>query len=230
MVEAGNWLEVMTKSALATCQDNAEVFALVNRPDNPLTQRMVTFNQVWQKAGQPTSNLDVFGYNDLINESFMLAAAQANQTTAEPINKSFSLLGDIDVPALTAEDMGIQVVLAELPFQNIGFQPNLAILSESGTRDLDNYVIPLLKASPYVYLRLYGSAAFPNGERFVESQVVNTAKGRAEAIANYLIKQGGIDKDRIIVEWIQPPITRCQTEAECAVPRRVDFELISIGY
>lgn len=225
-----DWLQVMAKSALATCQDNAEVFSLTNNPDNPLTQRMVYFNQVWQAAGLPSSNLDVYGYNDLINQSFMLAAAQANPTSAEPINKSFSMLGDIDVQAFDPSTMGIQVVLAELPFEKIGFQPNSTILSESGMSDLDNYVIPLLKASPYVYLRLFGSAAFPNGERYSENGVLTTAQGRAEAIARYIIETGGVDQDRVIVEWIMPPFNRCQSEAECAEQRRVDFELISVGY
>jgi ABC-type nitrate/sulfonate/bicarbonate transport system substrate-binding protein len=228
----GDWVTGMAKSALATCADNAVLMAKVGQADDPLTARLLQYQGIWQRAGVLTGNLDANGFRQIIDPSFMLEVAKDPdlQTTAKPIDSSFSLTGNVQTPPLTAESAGQEIVLANLPFEKIAFRPNSVFLSQDGSAQLDKYVLPLLKASPYVYLKLTGSAAWPLGDTYNAEGVKTTAQGRVDQIKQYLVSHG-ISSDRISTSIVQPdPNKRCTTGPSCETSRFVLFELVTLGY
>ena len=147
-------------------------------------------------------------------------------STKPPVNASFVLTSKIAVPKLTPEQLGQTQAVAELPLKQIDFAPDSAVLTDQGRKDLMEQIVPVLKRTPGLYLRVDGSAAQPVGDTPQNNEAF--ARQRAEAVIYFLISQG-IDPNRLIEGYIKPQFPVSTDENQLKQDRRVVFTLVQPG-
>ena len=123
------------------------------------------------------------------------------QRPRPPLNPSFTLAQQIAVPKLTPEQTGQTQAVAELPLKQVEFQPDSTELTEKGRADILAQIVPVLKQTPGLYLKVEGSAFQPAGDTPQANEAF--ARARAQAVIFYLIGQG-IDGNRLIEGYIKP--------------------------
>ena len=77
-----------------------------------------------------------------------------------------------------------------LGVRQVQFEPGSASLSPQALRDIEEGVIPVLRATIGTYLRIEGSAGWPVGAGLNEAVVNGLAFERARAVQDYIIKFG----------------------------------------
>ena len=147
-------------------------------------------------------------------------------STRPPANPTFVLTSAIVLPRLTPEQIGQTQAVAELPLKQIAFLPDSTILSEQGQRDLLAQVVPVLKQTPGLYLKVEGSAAQPLGDTAQANE--QFARARAQAVIFFLIGQG-IDPNRLLEGYLPPQFPNSQDENQLQQDRRVVFTLVQPG-
>jgi outer membrane protein OmpA-like peptidoglycan-associated protein len=187
--------------------------------------RLSESQNIWRAGGKQLGTVDP---TKLVDGSFVQkSAGQGNlASTRPPINASFVLTSAIALPQLTPEQIGQTTPVAELPLKQIAFEANSAILSEQGRNDLLTQVVPVLKQTPGLYLKVDGGAAQPFGD----TQQANRefASQRAQAVIFFLIGQG-IDPNRMLEGYVAPQFPGSQLENELQQDRRVIFTLVQPG-
>lgn len=204
--------------AQATLGQNA--FAL--RDNNALGNRLTESGNIWRAGGKTVATIDPA---NLIDGSLVLKSnAQGGLgSTKPPINASFTLTQQITVPAL---GNGQTQAVAELPLKQIEFQPDSAILTDAGRAALLQQVVPVLKQTPGLYLKVEGSAYQPIGDTPQANEAF--ARSRAQAVIYFLITQG-IDPNRFIEGYLKPQFPGSTDPTEQQQDRRVVFTLVQPG-
>jgi outer membrane protein OmpA-like peptidoglycan-associated protein len=207
--------------AQATLGQNA--FAL--RSAALLGGRLGEAQTVWRAGGKQIANVDPAR---LIDGSFVQKAnAQGTLGSANaPVNPTFVLTSAIQLPQLTEEQAGQVTPVAELPLKQIAFEADSANLTERGRNDLLTQVVPVLKQTPGLYLRVDGGAAQPLGDTAEGNKAF--AERRAQAVIFFLIGQG-IDANRIIPGYVPPQFPNSTDENQLQQDRRVIFTLVQPG-
>lgn len=121
--------------------------------------------------------------------------------------------------------------LAVLPCRHFTFLPDSAVLTDESRKVLDLCVIPLLQQRAGTALRIRGSAAWPGPKgSYTETQIMEMAMGRAQAIAEYL-KSQKIDTHRLLIEGTLPPQERRETDdpIQQVEDRFVEMTLLTSG-
>ena len=216
-----DFIDAMGLVAQATLGQNA--FALRNA--TLLGGRLSESKNIWQAGGKQLASIDPAR---LIDGSFVQkSAGQGNLASSQaPINPSFVLTSSIALPQLTPEQIGQTTPVAELPLKQIAFEANSAILSEQGRNDLLTQVVPVLKQTPGLYLKVDGGAAQPFGDTDQANR--EFASQRAQAVIFFLIGQG-IDPNRMLEGYVPPQFRGSQLESELQQDRRVIFTLVQPG-
>ncbi len=216
-----DFVDALSLVAQATLGQNT--FAL----QNPalLGGRLREIGTVWRAGGRPIADVDP---TKLIVGSL---AAKSNAagglgSSRPPVNATFSLTETIQLPQLTPGQLGQTQAVAELPLKQLAFRPNSAILTEQGRTDLATQVVPVLKQTPGLYLRIDGSAAQPLGDTAQENEAF--ARQRAQAVIFYLLGQG-IDGNRLIEGYLKPQFPGSTDETQLIQDRRVVFTLVQVG-
>ena len=244
-----DWLSISKENAGADLRAQLQTIAQADLQDNlrlmtnlaPVYNQIEVARQVWADAG-PLAPLDP---QTIVDPRFVLAAAARPelQTTAQPLNNTFTLAGNptqlvnaqaatpTSVNATTAAPASGQTSQVVLPCKRFTFLPDKADLSADSRNVLNLCVVTALQQRPGSVLKITGSAAWPGPTgTYSETQVLGFAKQRAQSIANYLASQG-IDPTRIVVDGILPPQDHRETldSAKQAEDRYVEMTLITTG-
>lgn len=170
-----------------------------------------------------------------INNTFSLAAAALDRASAAPAAQPITgtaknetvlvvaqatatitpMLAAASAPSQTtivANSEANAEALGVLPCRHFTFLPDSAVLTDESRKVLDLCVIPLLQQRAGTALRIRGSAAWPGPKgSYTETQIMEMAIGRAQAIAEYL-KSQKIDSQRLLIEGTLPPLERRESD------------------
>lgn len=199
----------------------------VMRDTSPIVQRLETARRVWAASGVSVPNDDV---NDLIDPRFVLESGvrTALQTSAQPVNDSFSIGSKPDLSSVAPES---GATLGVLPCRRFTFLPESAELTLESRRIIDDCVVPIMSSSVGIFLRVQGSSAWPGPEgTYTEDEIYEFGLARAEAVVDYLVTRE-LDPARFVVEATLPPVERRNTEDPDlqALDRFVEMSLITVG-
>ncbi len=235
--------------AQASLADNARALG-----DLPLvTRRLQTARGLWALNGHKVPNSDV---SKLIDPSFVLSAARVRGVDPQAVNNfpnnTFSLgrtrapvavastntsggsdsgSGTAATQATSTPDPNSAVVLATLPCKRFEFLPNSQELQPSSQQELRDCAVNVLTQNVTLFVKVKGSSAWPGPKGSIsQEQVEQTAKGRAQAVVNFLVAQG-IDASRFVVEWTLPPPENRETNdaAKLSSDRYVEISLLASG-
>lgn len=190
-----------------------------------LAGRIREIQTTWRNAGKPVANVDPA---TLVETRFVLAAAGKAEleSTKPPVNPTFVLTSRIQLPKLTPQQAGQTQPVAELPLKFIQFEPDSAVIAEQSKRDLLEQVVPVLKRTPGLYLKVEGMAAKPPGVS--DAEVEQTARDRTNAVISFLAGQG-IDPNRLLGSTLKPEHPNSPNEADLRQDRKVVFTLVTPG-
>jgi outer membrane protein OmpA-like peptidoglycan-associated protein len=116
--------------------------------------------------------------------------------------------------------------VVELPLKQIAFKPDSAELTDQGKNDLLAQIVPVLRQTPGLYLRVDGSAYQPPTD--TPEQNKEFAQARAQAVIFFLIGQG-IDQNRLIPGYLPPQFPGSADPNQQQQDRRVVFTLVQQG-
>lgn len=167
-----------------------------------------TFVQTSARGKQIVPN----AVNRFVNNSFALGrfsaggipqiSTAAALTATTPVTSALPAV--TPQPAVSAIYTDTRTV-ATLPCSRFDFLPNSTELTDDAKQLLIDCALPILRQSPTLYLRVKGSSAWPGPKGAVRQfDVENTARDRAEAIADFLV-QLGVKKERLFITWTLPP-------------------------
>jgi NitT/TauT family transport system substrate-binding protein len=218
VAQPNDFADALKLVAQATLGQN--VFAL--RDSTTLGNRLTEIDNIWKAGGK---NVATIAPADLIDGSLIQKTNTAGGlgSTKPPVNAYFTLNQQITVPAL---GNGQTQAVAELPLKQIEFQPDSAILTDAGRTALLQQVVPVLKQTPGLYLKVEGSAYQPIGDTPQANEAF--ARSRAQAVIYFLITQG-IDPNRFIEGYLPPQFPGSQDPAQQQQDRRVVFTLVQQG-
>jgi len=216
--KSGDFTAALTLVAQATLGQNA----LALRDNATLGNRLGEIGNIWKAGGKTLATLTP---TDLIDGGFVqrVNAQGGLNSTTSPINASFTLTQQITVPALGNRQTQ---AVAELPLKEIAFQSDSATLTPEGQNALLQQVVPILKQTPGLYLKVEGSAYQPIGDTPQANEAF--ARSRANAVIFFLAGQG-IDPNRFIEGYLKPQFPGSQNPAEQQQDRRVVFTLVQQG-
>jgi ABC-type nitrate/sulfonate/bicarbonate transport system substrate-binding protein len=244
------WIDGMPGIAQATLATNAQLMGALSTDEDTIVSRLLEFQNVWKNAGKTTKSYNAQGYYGIVNPTFVLTSAQKPElnTSAQPVDTTFTMTGNLNL-ANQQTPKGDERTVAELPFSKITFVPNDWHLTDAAKKLIDDEVIPKLQASPFMYLKLYGSAALPVGDQFTLAGSQTLAQQRADEIKFYIqfkrdmdqsVPEGQaarIDANRVISTHVvfDESYPRCLTVADntykaCEDYRFVQFDMIATGY
>ncbi len=219
--QPGDYADALGLAAQATLGQNDFAF----RSAGLLTNRLNEIGTVWRAGGKPLAAIDPARLIDggLVQKS---AAAGRYNNSRPPINASFVLTQQIAVPRLTAEQTGQTQAVAELPLKQVEFLPDSTELTDKGRADILAQIVPVLKQTPGLYLKVEGSAFQPASDTPAQNE--QFARARAQAVIFFLLGQG-IDGNRLIEGYVRPSFVGSTNPAEQAQDRRVVFTLVQPG-
>jgi outer membrane protein OmpA-like peptidoglycan-associated protein len=160
-----------------------------------LAGRIAEFRGYWNRAGVQGSGTDPAR---LVDNRWLLKASdnQALGANTPPVNASFALASKITMPRLTEAETGRAQEVAKLPVEKISFQPDRFEIQPVSQRSLLE-IAELLRRTPGLYLFIEGRAAKPAGAP--PQETITVAEQRANAVANFLAAQPGIDVNRLVI-------------------------------
>jgi len=163
---------------------------------------------------------------DATQVSAATAAAATSATTPATAN------GSSATPKSTPGSAPVSAVpIASLPCTRFEFVPNSTSLSAASRLALRNCAVNVLKQNIGLFVRVRGSSAWPGPKgSYTQQQVEGAAKGRAQAVVDFLVAEG-IAANRFSVEWTLPPQDHWETGdiAKQAQDRYVEITLLSSG-
>jgi NitT/TauT family transport system substrate-binding protein len=211
-------------SAQATLGSNVIAF----QSPQVIVDRLREARTIWLRVGDAQTDLDDF--SPFVDGRFVLASAEQPQlfSTRAPINSSFLLTARVDADPLAADGQESQSV-AQLPLEQIDFEPETIRLTQQASTDLSSQVLPILRSSK-LYLQIQGGAAWPGPEgRYTREDIQKFARERAVTVASFLTQQG-IDPNRLVIgDPLEPQCPNCLDENAMASDRIVRFVLIGGG-
>lgn len=160
-----------------------------------LAGRLAEARGYWNRAGIQRSTTEP---GRLVDNHWLLKASdnQSLSAGAPPVNASFALASKITMPRLTEAETGRAREVAKLPVEKISFQPDRFEIQPASQRSLLE-IAELLRRTPGLYLFIEGRAAKPAGAP--PQETITVAEQRANAVANYLAAQPGIDVNRLVI-------------------------------
>ncbi|NJM39864.1 MAG: ABC transporter substrate-binding protein [Anaerolineae bacterium] len=237
--------------AQANLADNVRAFTNVSA----IINRLLQARNLWAAAGHEVPGGDVTA---IVNPEFVQASARMMQVDLNAqnkfVNNSFSLGRSLAVaqspvpsadataaPAAAAapvvpnnrqqEILANAQAVATLPCSRFEFVPNTAQLIPASQQELSNCALRVLQQNVNLYVQVKGSSAWPGPKGAIKRELVEqTAKERAQAVADFFVSQG-IDKGRLILDWTMPPEDHWETTdvSKQAQDRYVELTLLVSG-
>jgi len=252
--------DILKESAQATLKQNESIAANAS----PIVNILQSSRDFWLKEqasnNQPKPD-SLPLVKTLFDFSYVLQTAKqlpGLETTAKPINATFSLYADPSahsapavvsaatpvpaapvVPASPALGAPITTTVADvartvavLPCRKFTFLPSSAELTADSIRVLNVCVLPALQQRGTVSLIVKGSAAWPGPSgTYTKDQIASFGRARAQAIIDYLVSQQ-IDPARLMIESTLPPKDNWDTLdlAKQSEDRWVEMTLVESGW
>lgn len=223
----GDWIAALNDVALASLVDNETHFVSDNKP---LKDRLNEVLDILAWSGRsPKEKVDPAQMFDATYVKNSATKADLRPKSAsDKLNFDFLLTSKSQAPKLKAADLGANVTtLAVLPFKDVKFQPDSTLLTDADKANIKKFVAPVLLSSDTIYLKLTGSAAWPNNN-YTADDIQSFALARAQAVQKFLTSpEVGVHPSRIIVAAVRP--VAVMSAVDQAKARFVQFELIVEG-
>jgi ABC-type nitrate/sulfonate/bicarbonate transport system substrate-binding protein/outer membrane protein OmpA-like peptidoglycan-associated protein len=219
--------EALQEFAQATLADNQTVMTDANLP--LLYGRYKEAQTVWVSGGREIRR--VLADNELagvFDPAFVRrsAAQPALTSTRPPVNPSFHLTARPEVTGLSPDQQARLTTVVVLTVTQVRFEPGSSRLSAQAQRDIEEYVIPVLRNTVGTYLRIEGSAGWPAGQGLDEGGVNALAFERARAVQDYIIKFG-VPLERLVLATSLPRCRECADPDQVQQDERVLFSLVT---
>ena len=158
--------------------------------------------------------------------TFVRKSAQdvALVSTTPPVNPTFHLTAKPDVKGLTADEQSRLQTVAVLDLKQVQFDQVTTTLSARARQDIEASVIPVLRNTVGTYLKIEGSAGWPEKQGLSEPAVNALAFERARAVQDYVIKFG-IPVERLVLGTSLPRCRECKDTAQVQHDNQVVFSL-----
>jgi ABC-type nitrate/sulfonate/bicarbonate transport system substrate-binding protein/outer membrane protein OmpA-like peptidoglycan-associated protein len=230
----GSWTGVETTQDLtdalgefaqATLADNGVMFSDQNLP--VLQARYKEAEAVWAWGGrdlrQPVTDKDL---PTVFDPTFVRKSAQDTSlvSTQPPVNPTFHLTANPQVKGLNASEQARLQTVATLDVKQLQFDQGSADLSASARQQIDTSVIPVLRNTVGTYLKIDGSAGWPEQAGLDEASVNKLAFERARAVQDYIIKYG-VPVERLVLGTQLPVCRECKDTAQVQKDNTVLFNL-----
>jgi ABC-type nitrate/sulfonate/bicarbonate transport system substrate-binding protein/outer membrane protein OmpA-like peptidoglycan-associated protein len=230
----GSWTGVQTTQDLtdalgefaqATLADNGVMFSDQNLP--VLQARYKEAEAVWAWGGrdvrQAVTDKDL---PTVFDPSFVRKSAQDTSlvSTQPPVNPTFHLTANPQVKGLNASEQARLQTVATLDVKQLQFEQGSADLSASARQQIDTSVIPVLRNTVGTYLKIEGSAGWPEQASLDEATVNKLAFERARAVQDYIIKFG-VPVERLVLGTQLPVCRECKDTAQVQKDNTVLFNL-----
>jgi len=217
----GDMAASLEKLAQATLGANLLAF----RSTETLLSRIAQAQEIWRAAGQAPPAAEPAS---LVEGRFALASGAKPEliSSSPPVNSSFLLTAQVDLPQLSEQEQQSAEAVVQLPLEKVDFEPDSLRLTRQAAQDLSEQVMPVLRSST-LYLKIDGSSAWPGPEgRFSAEEIRAFARDRANSVATFLVQQG-INPNRLIIGTLDPQFPNSLDEAQLAQDRIVRFTLVA---
>jgi outer membrane protein OmpA-like peptidoglycan-associated protein len=220
--------DALSEFAQATLADNELLMADENRPT--LESRFKDAQAVWQSGGRQVTQL--VGDGDLptvFDPGFVQHSARDSSliSTQPPVNPTFHLTAKPDVKGLTADEQARLQTVAVLNVHELRFDQGSATLSSQARQAIETAVIPVLRNTVGTYLKIDGTAGWPEKAGLDEGAVNSLSFERARAVQDYIIKFG-VPVERLVLGTTLPRCRDCKDPAQVQQDNRVDLALATL--
>jgi ABC-type nitrate/sulfonate/bicarbonate transport system substrate-binding protein/outer membrane protein OmpA-like peptidoglycan-associated protein len=230
----GSWTGVQTPQDLtdalgefaqATLADNGVMFSDTNLP--VLEARYKEAEEVWGWGGRDLRQV-VSDQNlaTVFDPTFVRKSAQDSSlvSTQPPVNPTFHLTANPQVKGLSPEEQSRLLTVATLDVKQLQFAQGSADLSAAARQQIEASVIPVLRNTVGTYLKIQGSAGWPEKAGLTEASVNSLAFERARAVQDYIIKFG-IPVERLVLGTQLPVCRECKDTKQVQSDNTVVFNL-----
>jgi ABC-type nitrate/sulfonate/bicarbonate transport system substrate-binding protein/outer membrane protein OmpA-like peptidoglycan-associated protein len=217
--------DALQEFAQATLADNRVLMTDENL--NLLQGRYKDAQAVWLWGGREVRHLlrdpelpSVF------EPRFVRTSAQDGSLTSTrpPINPTFHLTARPEVKGLTPDEQARLQTVAVLDLQQVQFESGSPTLSARARQDIESAVVPVLRNTVGTYLKIEGSAGWPEKAGLNEAAVNALGFERARAVQDYLLKYG-VAPERLVLGTSLPRCRECKDAAQVQRDNRVVFSL-----
>jgi ABC-type nitrate/sulfonate/bicarbonate transport system substrate-binding protein/outer membrane protein OmpA-like peptidoglycan-associated protein len=217
--------DALGEFAQATLADNREMFSDGNLP--VLQSRYKEAEAVWAWGGRDPHQ--VVADNDLptvFDPTFVRKSAEDSALTSvqPPVNPTFHLTANPQVKGLNADEQRRLQTVATLDVKQLQFDQGSAELSATTRQQIEAQVIPVLRNTVGTYLKIDGSAGWPQNAGLDDGAVNRLALERARAVQDYIIKFG-VPVERLVVSSQLPACRDCQDTDQVKHDNTVVFNL-----
>lgn len=217
--------DALSEFAQATLADNSVLMTNENLP--VLQARYKDAQSVWLWGGREVRHLlrDA-DLATVFEPTFVRKSAQNSSLTSTrpPVNPTFHLTAKPQVKGLTADEQSRLQTVAVLDVKQVQFEQGTADLTTRARQDIEASVIPVLRNTVGTYLKIDGSAAWPEKTGLNETAVNSLAFERARAVQDYVIKYG-VPVERLVLGTTLPRCRECKDSAQVQQDNRVVFSL-----
>jgi ABC-type nitrate/sulfonate/bicarbonate transport system substrate-binding protein/outer membrane protein OmpA-like peptidoglycan-associated protein len=230
----GSWTGVETlqdltdalgEFAQATLADNGLLMTDANLP--LLQSRYKEAQAVWLWGGREVKHLvHDAELPTVFDPTFVRKSAQdaTLTSTRPPQNPTFHLTAKPEIKGLNADEQSRLQTVAVLDVKQVQFEQGAAGLSARARQDIEASVIPVLRNTVGTYLKIDGSAGWPEKANLNEAAVNALAFERARAVQDYVIKFG-VPVERLVVGTTLPRCRDCKDTAQVQRDNSVAFSL-----
>jgi outer membrane protein OmpA-like peptidoglycan-associated protein len=230
----GSWTGVQTTQDLtdalgefaqATLADNGVMFNEQNLP--VLQARYKEAGAVWAWGGRhPRQTVGDKDLATVFDPTFVRKSAQDPSliSTQPPVNPTFHLTANPQVKGLSSDEQARLTTVATLDVKQLQFNQGSAELSATARQQIDSAVIPVLRNTVGTYLKIDGSAGWPEKAGLDAAAVNKLAFERARTVQDYIIKFG-VPVERIVLGTQLPVCRECKDANQVQKDNTVVFNL-----
>jgi ABC-type nitrate/sulfonate/bicarbonate transport system substrate-binding protein/outer membrane protein OmpA-like peptidoglycan-associated protein len=217
--------DALGEFAEATLADNGVMFSETNLP--VMQSRYKEAEAVWAWGGrdvrQPVEDKDL---PTVFDPTFVRKSAQDPTlvSTQPPVNPTFHLTANPQVKGLSPEEQSRLQTVATLDVKQLQFAQGSAELTAAARQQIEASVIPVLRNTVGTYLKIQGSAGWPEKAGLDESKVNSLAFERARAVQDYIIKFG-VPVERLVLGTQLPVCRECKDANQVQSDNTVVFNL-----
>lgn len=230
----GSWTGVKTTQDLtdalgefaqATLADNRVMFSDENLP--VMQARYKEAGAVWAWGGrQPRQTVADKDLASVFDPVFVLTSARDSSLTSTqpPVNPTFHLTANPQIKGLSRDEQARLTTVATLDVKQLQFDQGSADLSASARQQIEGSVVPVLRNTVGTYLKIEGSAGWPEKAGLDEATVNKLAFERARAVQDYIIKFG-VPVERLVLGTQLPVCRECKDASQVQHDNTVLFNL-----
>lgn len=216
-----DWLSTIAQAGLG---------ANLTLMENPsmLADNLTTARTIWAWGGAISTD-QPFDPLAMIEPSYILELAKEKglyPSKGQFVNPTFQPV-PAELPSLDVKALINMPSIAELPCKQFDYEPNSAVLKETGFKVLEQCSKPMLQMirTSDAYILVTGYSAWPKG--YTQAQIENFARNRALSVYTSLVDRLHVDPNRIKWTSVIPPPQDQNTdnEAQMAPYRKVVVEI-----